>query len=59
MTGKQAEVILELLQGRTQEKVGVGLKKSTSTINQLAAAGRWPEIKKTLQQFENLINQLI
>jgi hypothetical protein len=59
MTAKQAEVILELLQGKTQEKVGAGLKKSTSTINQLAAAGRWPEIKKTLQQFENLINQLI
>jgi hypothetical protein len=59
MTAKQAEVIFELLQDKTQEKIGVGLKKSTSTVNQLAGAGKWPEIKKTLQHFENLIKQLI
>jgi hypothetical protein len=58
MTAKQAEVIFELLTGKTQQRSAVRLKKSKSTVHQLAAAGRWPEIEKVLQQFENLINPL-
>ena len=58
MTGKQATVIFELLRGQTQQVVAGKLKKSKSTINQHVSSGRWPEIEKLLQQYENIINQL-
>ncbi|MEJ7588973.1 MAG: hypothetical protein WKI04_15565 [Ferruginibacter sp.] len=58
MTGKQAMVIFELLQGETQQRVAEKLKKSKSTINQHVSSGRWEEIEKLLQQYENIINQL-
>lgn len=58
MTGKQAEVIFELLQGKTQQEVAELLKKSKSTVHQHVTAGRWTEIEKLLQQYENIINQL-
>ena len=59
MTGKQAEVIAELLSGTTQQQIAVTRDKSKSTISQLANAGRWPEIERLLQQYELLINQLL
>lgn len=58
MTGKQATVIFELLKGQTQQVVAEKLKKSKSTINQHVSSGRWAEIEKLLQQYENIINQL-
>lgn len=58
MTGKQAVVIFELLQGATQQEVAAKLKKSKSTIHQHVTAGRWPEIERLLQQYVNIINQL-
>ena len=58
MTGKQAAVIFELLKGQTQQGVAGKLKKSKSTIHQHVSSGRWPEIEKLLQQYENIINQL-
>lgn len=58
MTGKQAEVIFELLQKKTQQEVAEQLKKSKSTVHQHVTAGRWAEIGKLLQQYENIINQL-
>lgn len=58
MTGKQAEVIFELLQGKAQQEVAGLLKKSKSTVHQHVMAGRWTEIEKLLQQYENIINQL-
>ncbi len=58
MTVKQAGVIFELLKGGSQHTVAAKLKKSRSTINEHVAAGRWPEIEKLLQQYENIINQL-
>jgi len=58
MTGKQAEVIFELLKGQTQLEVSVLLKKSKSTIHQHVTAGRWNEIDKLLKQYENIINQI-
>lgn len=58
MTGKQAEVILALLQQQTQRAVAASLKKSTSTIHQHVVSGRWIEIEKLLQHYENIINQL-
>ena len=58
MTAKQASVIFELLTGQTQQTVAGKLKKSKSTINQHVSSGRWAEIEKLLQQYENIINQL-
>jgi len=58
MTSKQAAVIFELLKGESQQQVAVKMKKSKSTINQRVSAGRWPEIEKLLQQYENIINQI-
>jgi hypothetical protein len=59
MTGKQAEVIFELLKGEMQKSVARKLKKTKSTIHQRMVAGRWPEMEKLLQQYENIINLLI
>ena len=59
MTGKQAAVIVELLQGTTQQQLTVTLNKSKSTISQLANAGRWPEIERLLEQYENLIKLIL
>jgi hypothetical protein len=58
MTGKQAEVIFELLRGEMQKSVAKKFKKTKSTIHQRIIAGRWPEIEKLLQQYENIINQI-
>jgi hypothetical protein len=58
MTARQAKVIAELLQGKTQQTVAMDLKRSKSTIHQHVSSGRWPEIEKILEQFENLIHQL-
>ena len=59
MTGKQAEVIFELLKGQTQQEVAKLLKRSKSTIHQHVISGRWNEVEKLLKQYENIINQLL
>lgn len=59
MTGKQAQVIFELLNGKTQLAVAKKLKRTKSTVNQHVSSGRWNEIEKLLKQYENIINQLI
>jgi hypothetical protein len=58
MTGKQADIILELLQGRTQQQLTISREKAKSTISELANAGRWPEIERILQQYGQLIELL-
>jgi hypothetical protein len=58
MTGKQANVIFELLKGNSQQAVAQKLKKSKSTISQHVTAGRWEEIKTLLRQYKNIINHL-
>ncbi|MFT3679504.1 MAG: hypothetical protein QM791_04485 [Ferruginibacter sp.] len=58
MTGKQAEVIYELLRGEKQKMVAKKLKKTKSTIHQRVTAGRWPEIEKLLKHYETIITQL-
>jgi hypothetical protein len=55
MTGKQAEVILELLKGEMQKSVAKKLKKTKSTIHQRITSGRWPEIEKLLNHYENIV----
>jgi hypothetical protein len=58
MTGKQADIIVELLQGTTQQQLSVTREKAKSTISELANAGKWPEIEKILIQYEQLIELL-
>jgi hypothetical protein len=58
MTGKQADVIVELLHGVTQQQLTITREKAKSTISELANAGRWPEIERILQQYEQLIELL-
>jgi hypothetical protein len=55
ISGKQAEVIFELLQGETQQAVATKIKKTKSTVHQLTTAGQWPQIEKLLQQYHNII----
>lgn len=58
MTGKQAEVIFELLNGEMQKVVARKIKKTKSTIHQRVTSGRWAEIERLLQQYENIIKLL-
>jgi hypothetical protein len=55
ISGKQAEVIFELLKGETQQAVAKKIKKTKSTVHQLTTAGQWPQIEKLLQQYYNII----
>ncbi len=58
MTGKQAEVIFELLKGEIQKGIAKKLRKTKSTIHQRIISGRWPEIERLLLHYENIINLL-
>ena len=58
MTAKQAEVIVELLNGIAQQQLSTTLNKSKSTISQLATDGGWSEIERLLQYYHALIAQL-
>jgi hypothetical protein len=55
VSGKQAEVIFELLKGETQQAVAYKIKKTKSTVHQLTTSGQWPQIEKLLQQYHNVI----
>jgi len=59
MTGKQANVIFELLQGKSQQAIATKLKKSKSTISQHVTAGRWEEINSLLHQYKNIIKHIV
>jgi hypothetical protein len=55
MTPKQAEVILELLNGNSQQQASENLKRSKSTISQHVTAGRWDEISKILADYGRIV----
>ena len=59
MTPTQANLIVELLRGTTQQQYSITNQKSKSTVSQLASAGRWPEIEKVLGQYEKLIKLIL
>jgi hypothetical protein len=59
MTGKQAEVILELLKGKTQKLAARKLKKTKSTIHQRVVSARWPEVEKLMAQFDEILKLLV
>ncbi|PRY52265.1 hypothetical protein B0I27_10623 [Arcticibacter pallidicorallinus] len=56
---KQAEVVSELLMGYTQMEVALKLKKSQSTINKLAQAGKWSQLEKASQIYRKLANYIL
>lgn len=58
MTSKQAEVIYELLSGKTQQETAAKLNKSKSTISQLVHSAKWVEIEKVMAIYVNLINAI-
>lgn len=58
LTNKQAQVIFELLNGETQQAIAKRFKRTKSTINQHAAAGRWNEIERLLTRYEKIIAHL-
>lgn len=58
VTSKQAEVILELLQGNTQHQVAEKLNRSKSTISQHVNAGRWNELEKILENYQKIVRLL-
>jgi len=58
LTIKQAAVLFELLQKRTQTEAAKRLKKSQATINRHAQAGGWPELEKLSVGYKQLLNTI-
>lgn len=58
LTVKQAAVMFELLQSRTQADVAKRLKKSQATINKHAQSAGWPEIEKLSANYKQLISDI-
>lgn len=58
VSAKQAEVLLELLQGSSQQAIAKKLRKTASTIHQRQQSARWPELQKLIQHFETIIKHL-
>lgn len=59
LTMKQAAVLYELLQKRTQTEAARRLKKSQATVNKHAQAAGWPELEKLLANYKQLIGAII
>jgi hypothetical protein len=58
LTPKQAAVVFELLQKRTQTETARRLKKSQATIHKHTQSAGWPEIEKLLSDYQLLINTI-
>lgn len=58
MTVKQAAVVAELLQGKTQKDAARHLRKSQATINKHAQAAGWPQLENLLQCYQQLTANL-
>jgi len=55
MSSKQAEVVLELLKGKTETEVAGILGKSQSTINKLKQAAGWNELEEAITIYSLMI----
>jgi hypothetical protein len=55
LTPKQAEVLLVLLAGNTQQEAARKLKKSQSTVNKHAQSAGWNELVKLSEEFRELV----
>jgi hypothetical protein len=58
LTDRQAAVIIEMLSGVAQKNVAKKLGKSKSTISQHVSSGRFYELERLLQQYENIVKQM-
>jgi hypothetical protein len=58
LTIKQAAVLFELQQNRTQTEVAKRLKKSQATVHKHAQAAGWPEMEKLLENYKQLISAI-
>lgn len=59
ITGKQAEVLFELLNNQTQIAIAQKTGKTKSTIHQLTTAVHWVQIEKILQYYSNIIKLIM
>jgi hypothetical protein len=59
ITGKQAEVLFELMNNQTQIAIAQKTGKTKSTIHQLTTAVNWVQIEKLLQQYSKIIKLLM
>lgn len=59
MTVKQAAVVWELLQNRTQKEAARRLHKSQATVNKHARASGWPQLEDLLVHYARLTESLI
>ena len=59
MTGRQAGVIFELLQGKTQQEVAESLGKSKSTIHQHVSAGKYHVLETLIKQYQQIIHLIV
>ena len=55
MSSKQAEVILELLNGATEIEIAGKLGKSQSTVNKLKQAAGWNELEQAIKIFSSML----
>ncbi len=58
LTPKQAAVVFELLQHRTQTETARRLKKSQATIHKHTQSAGWPEIEKLLSDYRLLTDTI-
>jgi hypothetical protein len=58
MTYKQAAVVHELLQNRTQVEAAKKLKKSQATIHKHTQSAGWPELEKLLVEYKQILNSI-
>ncbi len=58
ITAKQAEIIYQLLSGKSQVETAAFLQLSTATVSKQVKAGRYEEIRSVLNKFEILTNKL-
>lgn len=59
LTVKQAAVVSELLQNKTQTETAKLLKKSQATINKHVQAAGWPELERLLANHKQFISALV
>lgn len=59
LTVKQAAVMFELLQNRTQTEVAKRLRKSQATVNKHVQAAGWPEMEKLMMNYKQLTASIV
>lgn len=58
LTERQAEVLLQLLNNKTQSEAAGNLHKSASTINKHVQASGWYELIRVIKEYEQLVSTL-